>query len=314
MLAFWHERPAPRMWALVAMVAFLTVSAAEVRADQPGAAGGEESAPVGLRITDGRVSGNFRDRPLSEFLDVFSDELEFTYDGYPELLAHPVSNGFNDVPLMKALTWVLEPFNHVAIHEEAAEIRSLKKTSLRSHAPRLSALHPAPLKPAAPGDSGGTSVDGDEAPPNDITAGMDEVPPELNDMFYPWQEPGTELSGPAPDYDPYDDEFALGYARSERLVTFYAGIDAEINLTGSPDAAASHHVEIMPVPVELYEHFYPEQEPGTEATGPVPDSASGSDPYGELMQTTEVPAEFHDLYDLEQDPGTELTGPVAPSE
>ena len=63
----------------------------------------EAAAGLELRISDGKVSGGFDNRPLFEILDALRSHESFEYEGDEDSLHHPVSGKFDRVPLTEAV-------------------------------------------------------------------------------------------------------------------------------------------------------------------------------------------------------------------
>ena len=163
------------------------------------------SDPVDLGISEGKLSGQFNNRPLVEILDVIGGQAGFTYRGDEEVLNQPVSGNFEGRPLIDAVEWILEPFNYVIDVTENGEIERLHIISLRHTAATVA---PAPARlPAemnSPEHVFGPQLDGPAE--SDLASEVLLLfetanqrlgpPPELLEYFEPVPEPGSEETGP----------------------------------------------------------------------------------------------------------------------
>ncbi len=165
----------------------------------------DRSDPVDLGISEGKLSGQFNNRPLVEILDVIGGQAGFTYQGDEEVLNQPVSGNFEGRPLIDAMEWILEPFNYIIDFTGNGEIEGLHIISLRHKAATV-APAPArlPAKMSSPEHVFGPELD--ELAESDLASEVlllfetaDQQlgpPPELLEYFEPVPEPGSEETGP----------------------------------------------------------------------------------------------------------------------
>ena len=99
------------------------------------------AARLDLRISEGKVSGGYDNRPLFEILDALRSHESFEYQGDKNSLHHPVSGRFDRVPLTEVVKQVLEPTNYTIVFDAAGKIRSLRIGSLR-HGPLEADVRP----------------------------------------------------------------------------------------------------------------------------------------------------------------------------
>ncbi len=155
-----------------------------------------------LQVVDERIHGDFTARPLFEILEAFRALSEFEYRVDKTLIDHPVSGRFQGTSVIIAIKDVLEPFNYTMTFDADGKIQRLYISGLR----RTLEGTTAPSVQVPP-QCTNCETDFIAAPPEielseEIrdafeVAYLDETPPpELHDLFYPWQDPGTELTGP----------------------------------------------------------------------------------------------------------------------
>ncbi len=90
---------------------------------------------VDLRIENGKVTGQFQQWPVSKVLDSLLGPMAIEYHVREELLDHPVSATFDQVPLNDALHAVLDPFNYLVLTGAGQNIKSLHLLGLKSGPP-----------------------------------------------------------------------------------------------------------------------------------------------------------------------------------
>ncbi len=90
---------------------------------------------VDLRIENGKVTGQFRQWPVSKVLDSLLGPMSIEYHVREELLDHPVSATLDQVPLNDALKTVLDPFNYLVLTGAGQNIKSLHILGLKSGLP-----------------------------------------------------------------------------------------------------------------------------------------------------------------------------------
>ena len=88
-----------------------------------------------LRIENGKVTGQFKQWPVSKILDSLLGPLSIEYHVREELLDHPVSATLDQVPLNDALKTVLDPFNYLVLTGAGQNIKSLHILGLKSGPP-----------------------------------------------------------------------------------------------------------------------------------------------------------------------------------
>lgn len=160
------------------------------------------ASPVKLWITEGKVTGSFKNRPLFESLDAIGGETGFEYRGDKDLLNRPVSGTFEEAPLIDAVKTILEPFNYVIIFRANGEIKRLHITSLRRGSG--GAVAPAagvPAQRARPDAGLATALPGVELTEEqrllfEMAYDKLDLPPELLEYFEPVPEPGSAKTGP----------------------------------------------------------------------------------------------------------------------
>ena len=96
-----------------------------------------ENAPgsLDLRIENGKVTGQFKQWPVSKVLDSLLGPMAIEYHVREELLDHPVSATLDQVPLNDALKTVLDPFNYLVLTGAGQNIKSLHILGLKSGPP-----------------------------------------------------------------------------------------------------------------------------------------------------------------------------------
>ncbi len=97
----------------------------------------KENAPgsLDLRVENGKVTGQFQQWPVSKVLDSLLGPMSIEYHVREELLDHPVSATFDQVPLNDALHAVLDPFNYLVLTGAGQNIKSLHILGLKSGPP-----------------------------------------------------------------------------------------------------------------------------------------------------------------------------------
>lgn len=88
-----------------------------------------------LRIENGKVTGQFKQWPVSKVLDSLLGPMAIEYHVREELLDHPVSATLDQVPLNDALHAVLDPFNYLVLTGAGQNIKSLHILGLKSGLP-----------------------------------------------------------------------------------------------------------------------------------------------------------------------------------
>ncbi len=190
----------------IAGVAALVVMAVSAHAATDGAAlekaAIQGSVPLDIRVAQGKLSGHFSDRPLGEVLEALRGQVDFAYQGDEDLLEHPVSGRFDGVPVLRAVKQLLEPFHYTIIFGENETIERLHITSLR----RPWADRRATAVPVAPQTADldlpsvealpGVELTWEERLLFEIAEEEFSPPPELLEDFEPWQDPGSEETGP----------------------------------------------------------------------------------------------------------------------
>ena len=162
-----------------------------------------ESISIDLQIVDGVVTGHIDKQPLGQILDIISQQTAFEYQSHDDLLKQPVSGHFEGIPLIKAMKKLLRPFNYYLIMSDGnGEIEHLYITSLKGELTVPVAV-PEVL----------TQTEPENTAPGNLLTGLEQLteeerllfevpeeekspPPELLDQFEPWQELGTEITGP----------------------------------------------------------------------------------------------------------------------
>ena len=96
-----------------------------------------ENAPgsLDLRIENGKVTGQFKQWPVSKVLDSLLGPMAIEYHVREGLLDHPVSATLDQVPLNDALKTVLGPFNYLVLTGAGQNIKSLHILGLKSGPP-----------------------------------------------------------------------------------------------------------------------------------------------------------------------------------
>jgi hypothetical protein len=156
----------------------------------------DDTLPITLQIIDNTITGAVVERPLADVIGIVAPAYGLEYEGYPDVLAHPVSGRFDHVPLDQALAVLLEPFNYVLDGERSfLNIISVKSGYA---AARMAPFSPVPRPHPSPRTSlpvDGTPPDGQLLTPVRLLDGM-ELPANAMQEFEPWQVPGTEDTGP----------------------------------------------------------------------------------------------------------------------
>lgn len=187
------------MAAFLCLLAALSGSLTPGLAAEPAASASEHPGPMNLVVADGKLSGRFNDRPLAEILDFISGIMGFEYQASHQLGAERVSHEFDRVPLMDATKQLLAPFGHFIEFHGNGRIKHIFISGKRN-APRGTPQLHGQLDGQK--DQGGKGPDRDrmKVSPSmeleDASTQGSGPPPELIDLFYPQQEPGTELTGP----------------------------------------------------------------------------------------------------------------------
>ncbi len=170
-------------------------------------AGSDDRAPLELRVTGGAVTGAFEGRALSEVLDALAGEPGFEYEGAEQLLAHRVSGRFEAMPVIDAVSKLLEPFNYIMTFDEEGRIQRLLVSGLSAE-PGEAAQAPVTAEPIREEPVKEES----DLRTMDLPPGMTlteeqyrlfeefdpgaEVPPELSHLFDLDMPPGAEETGP----------------------------------------------------------------------------------------------------------------------
>lgn len=223
-----------------------------------------------LKISDGKVSGTVDNRPVIEVLNLLSRKGLFKFRINEDLAQYRVSAKFEQASLVDSLKQILKPFNTLLLSNKEGNPETIFVLNLRSGDPSEGPA--VPVQEAAIPGSKKSSREGaqflslDNLDLTDEQRAAFEVagkkrgpPPDMMDLFYPHQDPGTEKTGPrAPmDYEPPDFlEKALSFDEAE--------------LTEEQRAAFGITKENRGPPPELFDQFYPKQLPDTFKTGPPP--------------------------------------------
>ena len=214
---FGREKKAISMTAIIAALVLGAASAGVAPgafALQRAATINDGSGALTIRLAEGKISGKFDDLPLFEVLDEIGRQAGFEYQGDDELLDQPVSGNFEERPLIDALKWMLDPFNYVVIFGENGQIERLHIISLISLRDELARGVPAPARVPPKTSSLDPPLDYERETPTGlelltmgerrlfVTADEELGPPlELLEYFEPWQELGSEDTGPQVDPD-----------------------------------------------------------------------------------------------------------------
>lgn len=219
--------------------------------------------PLSLTVEDGKVKGTFSDRPLGEILNRLSQLGKFKVRVNENLTRYPVSGQFDKVSLPEALKQILGPFNYLILAGTEAKPGTIFILDLRSGDPSAG---PSPLQEAtAPNSQEGPrflTPDDVELPDElreafEVAGKKQGPPPELRDLFYPEQDPGSEETGPpgpeiSPSLEQFGEPLPLG----------------EVEMTDEQRAAFGIADQKQGPPPELMDQFYPEQSPESFQTGP----------------------------------------------
>jgi len=162
-----------------------------------------ESISIDLQIVDGVVTGHIDNRPLWQVLDTISQQTAFEYQVHEDLLKQPVSGHFEGIPLIEAMKKLLRPFNyHLVSPKEPGKPLQVYILSMKGELTVPVAV-PEVL----------TQTEPENMAPGNLLTGLEQLteeerllfevanegvgpPPELIHEFEPWQEPGTEITGP----------------------------------------------------------------------------------------------------------------------
>jgi len=249
---FGREKKAISMTAIIAALVLGAASAGVVPgafALQQAATSNDGSGASTIRIAEGKISGKFDDLPLFEVLDEISRQAGFEYQGDDELLDQPVSGNFEERPLIDALKWMLDPFNYVVIFGENGQIERLHIISLISLRDELARGVPAPARVPPKTSSLAPPSNYERETPTDLelltmeerllfeTADEALGPPlELLEYFEPWQELGSEETGP---------QIPEGFVAKELLP--FEPFESETGPPVDPDIVVEELPEFEPV-------------------------------------------------------------------
>lgn len=202
----------PKLHAIFSMVAVLSlfmatsVPFARVWAAEPATSTSEHPSSQTLTITDGKLTGRLKDRPLAEILDFIGKTMGFEYQANKQLRAKQVSHNFHQVPLMEATKKILAPFNYMIETDGSGKIKHLSiiglRVSGRPHPTMPSANPGANIEGVGKSAEPTVAIPGEDLMKEKYPGGKDpsgqnaEPPIEMHDAFYPEQVPGTELTGP----------------------------------------------------------------------------------------------------------------------
>lgn len=222
-------------------------------------------APLELMVKDGKVKGTFSDRPLGEILNRLSQLGKFKVRINENLTRYPVSGQFDGISLPDALKQILGSFNYLVLAGTEAKPGAIFILSLRSGDPSAG---PSPLQEVAvqnPQEGPLFLTPDDVELPDELRKAFEvagkkqEPPPELRDLFYPEQIPGTEETGPpGPENSLFPEQFGEPLPLDEVEMT-----DEQRSAFGIADQKQGP-------PPELMDQFYPEQSPESFQTGPTP--------------------------------------------
>lgn len=188
--------------AMAAALCFFAASAAPALTAETRAAAGDDVGRLSLQVTEGKVTGSVKRRPVAEVLDALSSQANFDYEAGDEVLGILFSRRFEAVPLAEALDDLLGAFNYIMTFAPDGAVQRLRISGLRG-AP--GDLRPQSV-PAVPVESAAEPEAIQLAPGTALTeaqAGLFEeaeqevaVPAALYELFYPEQLPGSEETGP----------------------------------------------------------------------------------------------------------------------
>lgn len=222
--------------------------------------------PLDLKISDGKVSGTVDNRPVIDVLNLLSRKGLFKFRVNGDLAQHPVSGKFKEASLIDALKQILRPFNTLLLSNTKGHPETIFILNLRSGDPSEG---PAQMEAAIPGSGkgpGGTpqfltiddfNLTDEQRAGFDIAGEKRGPPPEMMDLFYPKQEPGTEKTGPRSPMDYDMPEFPGGPLSQEQM-----------ELTEEQRAAFDDFRNNPGPPPGMDDQFYPPQLPEAFKNGP----------------------------------------------
>ncbi len=188
--------------ALMLLVLTIERGAATALASEEITAPSDGLAPLDLRVAESRLTGRFENRPLFEILDTIRSQTHFEYDGDERVLTHKLSGNFDGKPLLQAMETLLKLFNYIIILDQNGSIVRLEISSLRSEL-REGITSVAPTESEAIernvdiiATAPGVQLTDEERFLFETQDYEVKPPPELFDLFEPWQDLASEETGP----------------------------------------------------------------------------------------------------------------------
>ena len=259
--------------AALVFVAALAHTATDAYASEQAVPADDRPGTMDLRVAEGKLSGKFDNRPLFEVLEAIGSQAGFEYQGYKEVLSHPMTGNFEGLDLINAVERILEPFNYVMVFKRNGEIRRLHIVSFRGASagtrvpPQTGSLTPAfTYEPGPPTNFGPTMedhlldltfeerrlfevADDELGPPPELVQYFEPESAELEPLVAELFDMAGQKLGPPPEF-----------------LDYFAPAPAALD----PNVSELFEMATQKLgpPPELLEYFEPVPEPGSEETGP----------------------------------------------
>ena len=243
----------------------------------------KNESPLELKVSQGKVSGTVDNRPVIEILNLLSGEGLFKFKINEELARHPVSGRFEETSLMDTLKRILDPFNILLLSNKEGNPETVFILNLRSGDPSggpVPAMELTKQQRAAFSDFQKNQDTPAKRPDLFNPQQQVDLSPEMMELFYPPQEPGTEKTGPRSPVTLAMPDFPgepLSSGEKEATVPPPGENSGKGTPFLSPEdliVMEKHRVAFEEFqkqsgpPPELFDQFYPKQTPESIKSGP----------------------------------------------
>ena len=165
----------------------------------------DQTPKIALQFKEGKLSGEFDNRPLKEVLEEVQTFSSFNFSGSEGFLTHRISGKFIEVPLSEVINEILQPFTYTIISGDDGKIQRLIILGFRDSAPLE---FPVASKSAQKKQEFLSLSNGSLKSPSDLNLPEEQrslfeiankrigPPEEFIDQFEPWPDLETEEKGP----------------------------------------------------------------------------------------------------------------------